>query len=738
MYTLQGEHQHIAFSDTGCVLSFTDPSLSRNYIAAPAPGRPLFRIGCTEFLQGERQPGNIILTSDLTMPFVEQDKNRITFRYSFLGGRNIHVSCHVHMDPADGLCHFSIHIENHSTLGLHFLEYPVIECPVFLGQDPSQSRILLPKQDGYLLPSPHYHPWEGDLPFRSFDQRFEYPGNGREFPENISAQLLAYYDPEGGFYLAVHDGGGNPKRLGPVWNRNASVETLSFTPFFHLPPVSGNSYNPGYEVVICCFHGGWQSAADLYKKFAEKQSWCSKKLWEREDIPLWVKKGALFFNIRLRGQENGFPDELPEYLKDWQQYWNVPMAAMMCGWEKHGEWVGPDYFPPYGGERRFRQLCTSLKQEKIFPFPFGLSGLKLPIRKLIGADHPQPELVIDYDNREYFQKILSPAAATDAAGQFITDSEPSDWDGLHAYACVSTNQARNQLYGAAMELVSLGAQIVQADQLFGGGVTECFQTSHGHPPGRGKWQTEQLAAIYDAIRRDGKKQDPDFVLSQEFMSELFIQHLDICHARVFDEPRGIGGIPLFAYLYHEYMPCYGGDWSSQLSDNTCGIYNHAANFVYGSLPAACPQTMMKSMINEPLSNCDPSILKMGKNCCSLHCRFPQYLINGKMLPFSELPVPRITVSYTGLNFSGWKKGNGQQPAVLFCRWEAPDKSRACVCANISSHTQTFPIAFPPSVKEAVLWRNDEPMKRLRITDGISMVSLLPQDAAVIEELRPNL
>ena len=218
------------------------------------------------------------------------------------------------------------------------------------------------------------------------------------------------------------------------------------------------------------------------------------------------------------------------------------------------------------------------------------------------------------------------------------------------------------------------------------------------------------------------------------MSELFIQHLDICHARVFDEPRGIGGIPLFAYLYHEYMPCYGGDWSSQLSDNTCGIYNHAANFVFGSLPAACPQTMTKSMKNEPLSNCDPAILKMGKNCCGLHCRFPQYLIGGKMLPFHELPVPKITVSYAGLNFSGWKKAEGRHPAVLFCRWEAPDKSRACVCANISSQAQTFPISFSSSVKEALLWRNDEPLEKLTVTDGVATITLLPQDAAVIQEL----
>ena len=36
------------------------------------------------------------------------------------------------------------------------------------------------------------------------------------------------------------------------------------------------------------------------------------------------------------------------------------MVAMMCGWEKVGEWAGPDYFPPYGGDERFQKMCEKL------------------------------------------------------------------------------------------------------------------------------------------------------------------------------------------------------------------------------------------------------------------------------------------------------------------------------------------------------------------------------------------
>lgn len=731
MYTLKGKKQTVVFSEEGSIVAFRDESIDRDYIAKGEKKSPLFRIGCAEYEQGERQYGDIVFSSRLVVPEVEVGQDQLLFRYEYLGEKEIHVACKIRMCKEDGLCHFSIEIENHTELGLHYLEYPVMELCASIGKEAESNRIVLPKQDGYLLPSPRAKAWEGDLPYRRWDQRFEYPGNGREFPENLSAQFLAYYDTEGGFYMAVYDGEGNPKKIGPVW-QEAEEESISFTPYFHISPVSGNQYVPGYDVVAGCFRGDWQDAAELYKQFAVRQSWCARKISEREDIPEWIKRGAMFFHIRLRGQEDeDYFSKLPEYMREWKRTWDMPMVAMMCGWEKLGEWVGPDYFPPYGGEEGFKRLCEALKKEGIKSFPFGLSGLKLPLRRMIGKDCGQLPLAIDYNNRKRFREYFSNFAATDAEGRFIMDSGTDSWDGLHAYACVGTEQAYTQLYGAAMQLAEYGAEVVQVDQLFGGGVTECYRSEHGHLPGRGKWQVDRIAQIYDDIRRDGKRRDPSFALSQEFMSELFIQHLDICHGRVFDEPRGVEGIPLFAYLYHEYVPCYGGDWSSQLSDNTCGVYNHAANFVYGSLPAACSHTLQKSMKNELPAQCDDAILKIGRNCGRLHWRFSKFFVEGRMLRYEKLAVSSIPVRYTGQNFSGWKKGCGMQPAVLHCRWEAPDGSQAWVFANISDEVQEVQWNVEGAATELVLWRNDEKEQKIRTAGGTARIRLYALDAAVV-------
>jgi hypothetical protein len=405
---------------------------------------------------------------------------------------------------------------------------------------------------------------------------------------------------------------------------------------------------------------------------------------------------------------------------------------MMCGWEKIGEWVGPDYFPPFGGNK-FESMCRSLREKGIQVFPFGLSGLKLPIRKKIPRDASQPELSIDYDNREIFEKQYRPFAAAGSSGDPIIDSFPANWDGLHGYACVTSSQAREQLYGASLRLaVEYGANVSQADQVFGGAVPECYHPDHGHTPGRGTWQVEALREIYADTRRDAKKGDPDFALSQEFPCELYIQYLDVCHGRVSDQPRGIWGVPLFSYLYHEYLPCYGGDWSSLLRDNSCGVYVQANNFVFGSLPAGSPQTAYKKPVNELPQGCDERILLMARHACALSAAFPQYIILGKMLRPDPLDVPDIQIPFVGMDFAGWKKKTLPVPAVLHCLWQGPDRSRAYALANISDSPRRLTLPCASDIKEAVLWINGkETPHRLKPAGGFDF-TMAPLDAAVLE------
>lgn len=743
-YILENARIQIEFNRKGEFLAFSDRCIGRNYIINhDSLYKPLFRLCCVEIESGHVLPGDIELSAaSAERKQITRHDNELSLVYDKIGGFDINVVCTVVLESDVDTSKWRIQVFNKSGMAIKYIQYPVLHVPFQLGESAEDDKILLPKEDGCLLGNPSLSSWQGNREDCWFNQRYDYPHEGRETPCGLSAQLLAYYDHEGGLYIAAHDGEGNRKKLGPIWERREDIQYFDFTPVHCMSEVANNDFICSYDTVLGCFTGDWQAAADIYKKWAITQKWCSKRIAERSDIPEWIKEGAFFFNFRLRYQEDGveFLERVPKYLERWKAKLNIPMVAMMCGWEKVGEWVGPDYFPPYGREK-FKRMCERIKGQGIRPFPFGLSGLKLPIRKLINQDWPQPELAIDYNNRKAFREQYQPYAAKNADGTFVTDAKIQSWDGLHGYACVATPQARKQIYGAAMELVkNYGAQICQADQVFGGGAPACYEISHGHAPGRGKWQTEALQGIYEDVRRDGKLKDPDFAFSQEFQSELYLQHLDIYHCRNYDQPRGLVAVPLFSYLYHEYIPSYGGDWSSFLEDNTSGVHYFAYNFVYGNLPAGCPQTMWKMLRNAAPEESDPSIMKMAQNTCILFQKFTRHLVMGEMLRTSSLPVPMIAVKFIGINFSGWTKKELQVPSVLHCLWRSPEGKIALALANISGDVQEFTLNAEllealKGTQKLLLTRNNDPAVDLApglTHTGEVLVRLRPLDAAILE------
>ncbi|GAP40246.1 DUF6259 domain-containing protein [Flexilinea flocculi] len=733
MYRIENSKLRVIFSEKMGLQEIYDKVAGRNYIDSDS-NSPLFCIELSEIYNGIIQKGSISVTSFSANKTEVNEKNgNLEIKFFQLDSLDIDVICKIRLEEITGLSYWTIKIQNQSPFAVRSVNFPLICAIAPLSGNGTNDRILLPKADGYLLPSPLVSDWEGDYPHRRFNQRFAYPGEGREFPENICCQLLAYYDNNGGLYIATYDGNGHPKRLGPIIKNACQNLYLDFSPEHLFSEKPCTDCEVPYETVVGCFSGNWQDAAALYKRWAIKQNWCTKILAQRDDVPDWVKKGAFFLNFRLRYQKEGenYLRKVPEFCKEWQSYLNMPIVAMMVGWEKNGEWVGLDYFPLYGDQEN-REMCISLKIEGIIPFHFGLSGLKLPIRKRIGKDATQPELSIDYNNRQNFDKNYRSQATIDSDGNVMMDSNISSWDGLHGYACVSTHQAYTQIVEAANRLVEeYDSVVVQADQIFGGAVPECYSAEHGHPLGRGKWQVDCLRNLYQTTRKTCKEKNRDFALSQEFPSELFIQDLDICHGRVSDQPRGIWGVPLFTFLYHEYLSCYGGDWSSLLPDDTCGIYTQANNFVFGSQCAGSPQTAYKDPTNKEPQACSPEIMNMAKQTCTLFQKYTKYLVFGKMIRTYNLDVPDTEVVFVGMDFSGWKKKPIKVPSILNCAWMATDGKIAFSLSNISDKEIIFTVPNLGGTQKAIIETCTEKIQLFADGDYV-LIKMRSNTAAILE------
>lgn len=731
MIILKNQYIRLEFSENGDVISIINPETKRNYMADGGSG--MFRLTLTETYQGNVLPGNLILTSKMAKEVkISREKKQIIFEFANLDGMEITVITTVELKKKESI--WKISVLNNTQFAIKEIEYPWIILRTPLGNMPETERFMVPKMDGILLGNPGLHPWQANEK-GEFNERYWYPGEGKQTPRNLSVQMTAYYDKQEGVLLYAADKEGHPKRLGPILIDNDKVD-LSVT---HLRAELGNhDFQLEYSIIMQLFEGDWKTAALLYKKWAANAPWCSKTIEEREDIPKWIKNGAFFLSFRLRYQKEGeeFLDKAAEFVRRWQDKIDMPMVAMMCGWEKIGEWAGPDYFPPYGGNKRFSDMCSQISNDGNKPFTFALSGLKLLIRRRRTKSGEQPQLAIDYNGRKIFREQYINSAALDINGVPIYNSDIDAWDGVHSYACPTTAQAKEQICGASLKMLKeYGVIMQQADQVLGGGSAECYSKMHNHAPGRGLWQVQALKHIYDETRKSCKEINPDFVLSEEWISEPFIQHLDIYHARNYDKPQGgFQSIPLFSFLYHEYIPCYAGDWTSFLPTNKSGVHFHGWNFVCGNLPAGSPIDMLSEMHNHLPEDADSKIMKMAQNACAAFKNNTKFLIKGKMLPTEDLAVEKLKITIKGLDF-GWNRTEIEVSSVLHMFWESPDGSIACALANISDVTQTASIPaelYAVNLQHFSIERNGIcEVEKGKLYNGFIELELLPQDAVMV-------
>lgn len=431
--------------------------------------------------------------------------------------------------------------------------------------------VLLPIADGALLKDP------GDHLKNGLKKSWNYPGLA-------SNQLMAAYDARGGVLCYAADGQGNFKLLNLMRYGKQLVLTFDIV-LYHLDPPD---IAVPFTVELGAFDGGWERAADIYKLWAKNQPWCRTKLHDRR---LPADLDSTSFSIAVNLREGAMDDkatnriaEIPAAVKSWSTGLSMPVNAVLLSWEKHGPWIAPDYFPPYGGEAAFRGGVDILHKQGQHVTAF-LSGYNVTLEKT--ARHGAPAYRADPPNRE----ALEAAAIVGPDGQILRQGRAQEGTGMLSILCPSTPLAKRMVADAFKTLRGYGVDRVQLDQVVGGGTPPCFSAKHGHPPVGGNSMFKSTAGLLDSLAG----LDPAAVISLEEPGELFIPHVHEFHVREYMEgywPRdaeGVEGVPLFNYLYHEYSLGFGGD-SAPISqggeDPSVAIFAQAVNLMQGRTPAA--------------------------------------------------------------------------------------------------------------------------------------------------------
>ncbi len=367
-------------------------------------------------------------------------------------------------------------------------------------------------------------------------------------PGNMAAQFGCYYDDRCGFYTAAEDSSGTPKNF--ILEKTETGIMLKW----HCNCFNKGSFTPQYEVVTGTFTGsngepaGWRDAADIYKTWAEKQRWCTKLLAEREDLPVWLKEGPAM----VRFSRNWLAE--PERIKRWiTEYWkkhfpDMPLITAYWGWEKHGSWVTPDYFPIYPSDEAFINLVAETRKLgcHAFPWPSGYHWTLTYTKQDDGS--------FEWDDRDRFDKIARKHAIHNRDGSLYIRVPSWLRGGNTACMCGGDPWTRHCWWNQeiCLPLANRGCELIQVDQVVGGRFPDCYCKDHPHPPGPGPWVTdvfaEQLTSMLDTMKRV----EPDSVVCFEEPNEWFNHLVGLQDYRNCEFKREWASV--FNYIYHEYLP----------------------------------------------------------------------------------------------------------------------------------------------------------------------------------------
>jgi len=417
------------------------------------------------------------------------------------------------------------------------VQFPVLHLRAPLGREGAGDRVVFPRNEGLLIHDPL-----AAVPAQSWRRRVH------NYPADMVAQFVGYFCDRSGCLLWTDDTAGHVKGFG--FDRRPGEPGLPLLIQHRMPLEPGKTWRMPYRARISFFAGNWQAGAEIYRAWAAQQFWCKTPLRNRRDVPPLLHAPCLVIHSELRRERF---DTLPDILAAYAKRFNAPVIYRPVGWEKHGAWIGGDYFPPFPNEEAFRQLVAALRERGIHVACF-LSGRFWTRR----AERASPA------TNEALKRFIE-----EQDGNRFAEWGPNGRPWTRKFEqremirlCAGTPLGRNFLFDASKRLLDLGVTAVHEDQDLGpepSGYT-CYNPAHGHPIPCGSWAAQTMLDCLTRIKLAGQARTPDFILTKEEDTELMNMVLMGYQTRYFVRLKGDWAgraaeiVPVTQYLYHEYLP----------------------------------------------------------------------------------------------------------------------------------------------------------------------------------------
>lgn len=505
------------------------------------------------------------------------------------------------------------------------------------------------------------------------------------FPSMLCSQFLAYLFDGCGLYIGAHDETRAPKEIDYYAideGKNIKVEVRLY---------SGKSFGEDFELDfdMCYrfFEGEWQDGAELYKAwFYAHLPKGLKKVKENENLPAWYYDFPIILTYPVRGyhdMDEMNPNELFPYINilpyvdKFSRETGAKIMVLLMHWEGTAPWAPPYVWPPFGGEEAFDELFNALK-EKGHLLGVYCSGFSFTEQSNVLPSYNCKDILKDQETFKAFcagrdGKVLHST---------VCEGQRSGYD-----ICVASDKGKEILNQAYQPLFDKKLDYVQIlDQNHGGSQLFCYSKEHNHPPCVGEWMTTEMKKL---LNKWNEKADKTLLGCESAASEPFMQNLLFSDNR-FELTHFIGkAVPLYAYLYHEFVHNFMGNQVSGLLPVASFLYRIAYSFTAGDMPTLVLHPTGKVLSKWGQKNLDDlpieeDVLLFIKNLRAF------YIQNRDMMCFGNMikPLPYKTNEVVYLNTEYGRSYTAQE--VLTVAYEANgEKMQIFVNYNTEDKTIEF-------------------------------------------------
>ncbi len=513
----------------------------------------------------------------------------------------------------------------------------------------------------------------------------EYPSQGLYgiFPNMVCSQFVAYLFGDCGLYIGAHDEKRGLKAIDYYAADNEKNIKVEFR--LYSGTNFGEDFASTFDMVYRFFDGEWQDGANIYKEwFYAHLPEGLKKVKDNDKLPEWYYDFPLIVTYPVRGyhdMDEMTPNEffpyvniLP-YVDKFSQETGAKVMVLLMHWEGTAPWAPPYVWPPFGGEEMFDALYDALK-ERGHLLGVYCSGFSFTEQSNVLPSYDCKEMLKDKETFKAF------CAGRDGKVTYsnICRAQRSGYD-----LCVASNKGREILGEAYKPLFERKLDYVQIlDQNHGGGQYFCYSREHDHPPCVGPWMTLEMRKLLNGWNDQA---DGTLLGCETAASEPFIQNLLFSDNR-FELNHFFGkSVPLYAYLYHEFLHNFMGNQVSGLLPAETFLYRIAYSFTAGDMP-----TLVLSPAGYLLSHwgqrdlsdlpAEEDVLAFIKNLREFYLANKEIMCCGNMI--KPLPYKTGEIEYV----IGWYGHSYVTEEVLSAAYELEGK-RIQIFVNFNKESKTI-------------------------------------------------